>query len=78
MTVMSKKIIYSRYLYYMIIVKLDKNMSLEKALKIYKSKIIKTRQQSELNERKEYTKKSVKERDTLKKAIYVQKKFKSN
>ncbi len=75
---MSKKIIYSRYLYYMIIVKLDKNMSLEKALKIYKSKIIKTRQQSELNERKEYTKKSVKERDTLKKAIYVQKKFKSN
>ena len=78
MTVMSKKIIYSRYLYYMIIVKLDKNMSLEKALKIYKSKIIKTRQQSELIERKEYTKKSVKERDTLKKAIYVQKKFKSN
>ena len=78
MTVMSKKITYSRYLYYMIIVKLDKNMSLEKALKIYKSKIIKTRQQSELNERKEYTKKSVKERDTLKKAIYVQKKFKSN
>lgn len=75
---MSKKIIYSRYLYYMIIVKLDKNMSLEKALKIYKSKIIKTRQQSELIERKEYTKKSVKERDTLKKAIYVQKKFKSN
>lgn len=75
---MSKKITYSRYLYYMIIVKLDKNMSLEKALKIYKSKIIKTRQQSELNERKEYTKKSVKERDTLKKAIYVQKKFKSN
>ena len=75
---MSKKIIYWRYLYYMIIVKLDKNMSLEKALKIYKSKIIKTRQQSELIERKEYIKKSVKERDTLKKAIYVQKKFKSN
>jgi len=65
-------------MYNMIIVKLDKNMSLEKALKIYKSKIIKTRQQSELIERKEYTKKSVKERDTLKKAIYVQKKFKSN
>jgi ribosomal protein S21 len=53
-------------------------MSLEKALKIYKSKIIKTRQQSELIERKEYTKKSVKDRDSLKKAIYVQKKFKSN
>lgn len=65
-------------MYNMIIVKLDKNMSLEKALKIYKSKIIKTRQQSELIERKEYTKKSVKDRDSLKKAIYVQKKFKSN
>lgn len=75
---MSKKLLYWRYLYNMIIVKLDKNMSLEKALKIYKSKIIKTRQQSELIERKEYTKKSVKERDSLKKAIYVQKKFKSN
>ncbi len=75
---LSKKLLYWRYLYNMIIVKLDKNMSLEKALKIYKSKIIKTRQQSELIERKEYTKKSVKERDTLKKAIYVQKKFKSN
>lgn len=75
---MSKKLLYWRYLYNMIIVKLDKNMSLEKALKIYKSKIIKTRQQSELIERKEYTKKSVKDRDSLKKAIYVQKKFKSN
>ncbi len=75
---LSKKLLYWRYLYNMIIVKLDKNMSLEKALKIYKSKIIKTRQQSELIERKEYTKKSVKDRDSLKKAIYVQKKFKSN
>ena len=62
----------------MIIVKLDKNISIERALKIYKSKIIKTRQQSELNDRKTYTKKSVKDRESLKKAIYVQKKFKSN
>ena len=62
----------------MIIVKLDKNISIERALKIYKSKIIKTRQQSELNNRKTYTKKSVKDRESLKKAIYVQKKFKSN
>lgn len=61
----------------MIIIKLDNKMSLEKALKLYKSKVIKTRQQSELNERKEYQKKSVKKRLELKKAIYVQKNFKS-
>lgn len=62
----------------MIIVKLEKNMSIERALKIYKSKIIKTRQQSELIERKEHTKKSVKNRESFKKAVYVQKKYKSN
>ncbi len=53
-------------------------MPLEKALKIYKSKVIKTRQQSELINRKEYKKKSVHIREQIKKAQYVQKKFKSN
>lgn len=62
----------------MIIIKLEKNISIEKALKLYKSKVIKTRQQSELINRKEYVKKSVKKRNSLNKAIYVQKKFKSN
>jgi len=62
----------------MIIIKIEKNISIEKALKLYKSKIIKTRQQSELNNRKYFIKKSVKDRESLKKAIYVQKKFKSN
>ena len=62
----------------MIIVKLNNNMPLEKALKIYKSKVIKTRQQSELIDRKEYKKKSVHIREQIKKAQYVQKKFKSN
>ena len=62
----------------MIIIKIEKNISIEKALKLYKSKIIKTRQQSELNNRKYFIKKSVKNRESLKKAIYVQKKFKSN
>ena len=62
----------------MIIVKLENNVSIEKALKIYKSKIIKTRQSSELVKRKEYKKPSVIKRDGLSKAKYVQKKFNSN
>lgn len=57
----------------MLIVKLDKNTNIEKALKLLKSKVIKTRQSSQLVERKEYEKKSVKKRKILKKAIYVQK-----
>ena len=62
----------------MLIVKVEKHSSLEKALKIYKSKVNKTRQSSELNNRKEFVKKSVKKRQQLMKAKYVQKKFKSN
>ena len=38
----------------MLIVKVDKNSNIEKALKEYKGKIIKTRQSSKLNERKEF------------------------
>ena len=57
----------------MIIVKLEKGTNLEKALKLYKSKIIKTRQSSELNDRREYQKKSVKRRNQILKAKYVQK-----
>ena len=62
----------------MLIVKVGKNVTLEKALKIYKSKVIKTRQSKELNERKEFQKKSVKRRNEISKAKYVQKKYKSN
>jgi len=62
----------------MLIVKVEKSTSIEKDLKIYKSKVIKTRQSSELNNRKEFVKKSVKKRQQLMKAKYVQKKFKSN
>ena len=57
----------------MLIVKLDKNTNIERALKLLKSKVIKTRQSSQLVERKEYEKKSVKKRKMLKKAKYVQK-----
>lgn len=62
----------------MLIVKVEKPTQIEKALKIYKSKVIKTRQSSELNNRKEFVKKSVKKRQQKMKAKYVQKKFKSN
>mgnify|MGYP003352472146 CR=1 FL=1 len=57
----------------MIIVKVDKNANIERALKEYKGKIIKTRQSSQLVERKEYIKKSVKKRNMLNKAKHVQK-----
>lgn len=62
----------------MLIVNVDKRGGIEKALKELKSKVIRTRQNSVLNDRKEYTKKSVKKRQQKIKAIYVQKKFKSN
>jgi len=62
----------------MIIVKLDKHTNIEKALKILKSKVIRTKQTSELVNRKEYTKKSIRKRDILKKAKYVQKMKDSN
>ena len=62
----------------MLIVKLDKNTSIEKALKLYKSKVIKTRQSSELNKRKEFIKPSVIKRNVLAKAKHVQLKFYSD
>jgi ribosomal protein S21 len=62
----------------MLIVVVDKNSNIEKALKIYKSKIIKTRQSSNLVERKEFVKKSQKKRNVLAKAKHVQKKYNSN
>ena len=62
----------------MLIVKVDKNSNTERALKEYKGKIIKTRQSSKLTERKEFVKKSVKKRNVLNKAKYVQKKYKNN
>ena len=57
----------------MLIVKLDKNTSIEKALKQLKSKVIKTRQNNELNNRKTFVKKSTVRRNKISKAIYVQK-----
>jgi ribosomal protein S21 len=59
----------------MIVVKVK---NIEKSLKEYKSKVIKTRQMSELVNRKEFIKPSVKKRNVLSKAKHVQKNFKSN
>jgi small subunit ribosomal protein S21 len=56
----------------MLIVHVKKN-NIERALKELKSKVIKTRQNSNLNNRKEFTKKSVEKRDMLNRAIYRQK-----
>jgi small subunit ribosomal protein S21 len=61
----------------MLIIEIKGGDNLEKALKQLKSKVIKTKQNQILTERKEYKKKSVKRRSQILKAIYVQKK-KSN
>ena len=50
-----------------------KKGNIEKALKDLKKKVIKTKQNGELFERKEFTKKSVKKRDESQRATYVQK-----
>ena len=57
----------------MLIVKIKKAGDIERALKELKSKVIKTRQNSFLNERKEFKKKSVLKREIKNRAIYRQK-----
>jgi ribosomal protein S21 len=57
----------------MLIVKIKKTGDIERALKELKSKVIKTRQNSFLNERKEFKKKSVLNRENKNRAIYRQK-----
>jgi small subunit ribosomal protein S21 len=61
----------------MLIVNVDNKTPIEKALKLFKSKVIKTKLMTELKKRKEFTKNSVMRRDELKKTIYSQK-YKSN
>ena len=61
----------------MIIVEIKSGENIEKALKTLKSKIIRTKQNQILTNRKEYTKKSVKKRSEILKAIYNEKKRKS-
>ena len=61
----------------MLIVKVKEKGGIERALKELKSKVIKVRQARELNERKVFKKKSVKQRERKNKAIYVDKKYKN-
>ena len=61
-----------KYLYNMLIVKIN-NGDLNKALKTLKSKVIKTKQNQMLFDKKEFVKKSVVKRQQKLKANYVQK-----
>ena len=55
-------------------IKIDvKKNGIEKSLKMLKSKVIKTKQNQNLFERKEFTKKSVVRRKQVLKAIYKEK-----
>jgi small subunit ribosomal protein S21 len=57
----------------MIIIEVNKEKNIESALRIYKNKVQKSRQIQELRERQTYVKPSVKKREQVLKAIYVQK-----
>jgi ribosomal protein S21 len=61
----------------MLIIEVNKG-NIEGALKKFKSKVIKTKLVSELQDRKRYKKKSDVKRQIKKNAIYVQKKFLNN
>lgn len=58
----------------MLIIEIKNGENIERALKTLKSKVIKTKQNQILFERKEFTKKSVIKRKGLLKAIYTQRK----
>lgn len=61
----------------MLIVKVDNKTPIEKALKLFKSKVIKTKLMSEIRNRKQFTKPSILKRNELNKAKYVEK-YKKN
>jgi ribosomal protein S21 len=56
----------------MLVIEVKKD-GIEKALKTLKSKVIKTKQNKILFERKEFVKKSVVRRDEILKSMYIQK-----
>ena len=58
----------------MLIVKVQKG-KIEQAIKQMRRKVISTKVIQKVREKKEYTKKSVKRRNEINKAIYVQHKF---
>ena len=56
----------------MIIIKINRAQKLDNALKVLKTKVIQTKQNELLRDRKEFTKKSVKMRNQKLTAIYKQ------
>lgn len=56
----------------MLKVEVNKNTTLDKALKTLKGKVIKTKQNEELRKRTEYVKKTTQKREKMKKAKYKQ------
>lgn len=58
----------------MLVIQVKNNDNLEKSLKLLKSKVIKTKQNKILLEKKEFTKKSVLKRNQILNAKYKQKK----
>jgi small subunit ribosomal protein S21 len=61
----------------MLIVEIKNGDNIEKALKVLKSKVIKTKQNQILFEKKEFKKKSVSNREKILKAIYTESKRRS-
>jgi len=57
----------------MLIVELKNGLTIDRALKILKGKVAKTKQLKQLRDRQAYVKPSVERRDELKKAAYIQK-----
>ncbi len=62
----------------MLVVEVNGKQSIEKALKTLKRKWDKSKSMQTLRDKKEFTKKSIKRRQEIKKAAYIQKKYKSN
>ena len=62
----------------MLVVEVNGKQSIEKALKTLKRKWDKSKSMETLRDKKEFTKKSIKRRQEIKKAAYIQKKYKSN
>ena len=62
----------------MIIIDVTKFGSIDQALKVYKNKTNKIGTVRELRDRQEFVKPSVKRREEIQKAVYIQKKFNNN
>lgn len=62
----------------MLIVEVNAKQPIERALKVLKKKWDKSKAIKILKEKKEFKKKSVKRRDELQRAAYIQKKYRNN